>query len=204
MELRNDVQTNLYLHKRIKPMRKLTCTLLCLLMILSTVFCLAGCKSRTDEMAGLEAHTDKQINKMKKQVIKCINEQDKEGLKKLFSKDAQKHIEDLDGKLDQLIGAFNRNKIESAKGLSPAFEGSTEAQPLYIYGKYHLVLNSKEKYRIYISLCDKNDEETDKEGVFKIELRTFTREESPKDFSGGTYKDDYGIFIYTLQNYPKK
>ena len=185
-------------------MKKLISVGICLLMILSTAFCLTGCKSRIDEMVDLETYTTKQMNKTKKQVIKCINEQDKEGLKKLFSKDAQKHIEDLDGKLDQLIGAFNGNKIESAKGLSPAFEGSTEAQPLHIYGKYHLVLSSKEKYRIYISFCDKNDEETDKEGVFKIELRTFTREESPKDFSGGTYRDDYGIFIYTLQNYPKK
>ena len=185
-------------------MKKLISVGLCLLMILTTALCLAGCKNRTDEMADLEIYTTKQMNKTKKQVIKCINEQDKEGIKKLFSKDAQKHIEDLDGKLDQLIGAFNGNKIESAKGLSPAFEGSTEAQPLHIYGKYHIVLNSKEKYRIYISLCDKNDEETDKEGVFKIELRTFTREESPKDFSGGTYRADYGIFIYTLQNYPKK
>ena len=185
-------------------MRKLTCALLCLLMILSTTFYLTGCKSRTDEMVDLETYTTKQMNKTKKKVIKCINEQDKEGLKKLFSKDAQKRIEDLDGKLDQLIGAFNRKKIESAKGLSPAFEGSADAQPLHIYGEYRLTINSEEKYRIYISLCDKNDEETDKEGVFKIELRTFTREESPKDFSGGTYKDDYGIFIYTLQNYPKK
>ena len=179
--------------------------MLCLLMIIiSTMFCLEGCKSRTDEMADLETYTNKQMNKTKKQVIKCINEQDKEGLKKLFSKDAQKHIEDLDGKLDQLIGAFNGNKIESAKGLGPNFKGSIQTQPLHIYGKYHIVLNSKEKYRIYISLCDKNDEETDKEGVFKIELRTFTRKESPKDFSGGTYRDEYGIFIYTLQNYPKK
>ena len=136
-------------------MKKSIGTILCLLLILSTAFCLAGCKSRTDEMAGLEAYTDKQINKMKKQVIKCINKQDKEGLKKLFSKDAQKHIEDLDGKLDQLIGAFNGNKIESAKGLSPAFEGYADAQPLHIYGKYHLVLNSKEKYRIYISFAIK-------------------------------------------------
>ena len=38
--------------------------------------------------------------------------EDKEDFKKLFSKDAQKHIEDLDGKLDQLIGAFNGNKIK--------------------------------------------------------------------------------------------
>ena len=185
-------------------MRKLTCTLLCLLMILSTTFCLTACKSRTDEMADQEIYTEKQMNKMKNKVIKCINEQDKEGLKKFFSKDAQKHIEDLDGKLDQLIGAFNGNKIESAKGLGPNFKGSIQTQPLHIYGKYHLVLNSKEKYRIYISLCDKNDEDPNKEGVFKIELRTFTRKESPKDFSGGAYQDDYGIFIYTLQNYPKK
>ena len=185
-------------------MRKLTCALLCLLMILSTTFYLTGCKSRTDEMADLETYTTKQMDKTKKQVITCINEKDKDGLKKLFSKDAQKHIEDLDWKLDQLIGAFNGNKIESAKGLGPNFKGSIQTQPLHIYGKYHLVLNSKEKYRIYISLCDKNDEESDKEGVFQIELRTFSREESPKDFNGGTYQDDYGVFIYTLQNYPKK
>ena len=178
--------------------------MLYLLMILSAVFCLAACKSRTAEMADLETYTTKQMNKTKNKVIKCINEQDKEGLKKLFSKDAQKHIEDLGGKLDQLIGAFDGNKIKSAKGRSPAFEGSAQTQPLHIYGEYHLSLNSEEKYRIYISLCDKNDEESDKEGVFQIELRTFSREESPKDFSGGAYQDDYGIFIYTLQNYPKK
>ena len=185
-------------------MKKSTLAILCLLMILSTAFCLTGCKSRSDKMADLETYTTKQMTKTKKQVIKCINEQDKEGLKKLFSKDAQKHIENLDGKLDQLIGAFNGNKIKSAKGLSPAFEGSADAQPLHIYGEYHLTINSEEKYRIYISFCDKNDEDSDKEGVFQIELRTFSREESPKDFSGGAYQDDYGIFIYTLQNYPKK
>ena len=185
-------------------MKKSIFATLFILIIILMAFCLSSCKSRTDEMVDLETYTTKQMNKTKKQVITCINEQDKEGLKKLFSKDAQKHIDDLDGKLDQLIGAFNGNKIESAKGLSPAFEGSADAQPLHIYGEYRLTINSEEKYRIYISLCDKNDEESDKEGVFQIELRTFSREESPKDFSGGAYQDDYGIFIYTLQNYPKK
>ena len=185
-------------------MKKSIFATLFILIIILMAFCLSSCKSRTDEMVDLETYTTKQMNKTKKQVITCINEQDKEGLKKLFSKDAQKHIDDLDGKLDQLIGAFNGNKIESAKGLSPAFEGSADAQPLHIYGEYRLTINSEEKYRIYISLCDKNDEESDKEGVFQIELRTFSREESPKEFSGGAYQDDYGIFIYTLQNYPKK
>ena len=177
-------------------MKKSIGTILCLLLILSTAFCLAGCKSRTDEMAGLEAYTDKQINKMKKQVIKCINEQDKEGLKKLFSKDAQKHIEDLDGKLAQLIGAFNGNKIESAKGLSPAFEGSADAQPLHIYGKYHLKLKSGDKYIILIDICDIDDENKEKEGIFQLDLLTFSKDEVPEGFHMDGSEDDYGIFIY--------
>ena len=185
-------------------MRKLTCALLCLLIILSAVFCLAACKSRTDEMTGLEAYTDKQINKMKKQVIKCINKQDKEGLKKLFSKDAQKHIEDLDGKLDQLIGAFNGNKIKSAKGLGPNFKGSIQTQPLHIYGKYHLKLKSGDKYIILINICDIDDDNKEKEGLFKITLLTFSKDEIPEGFRMRSNRDDYGIFIYTLQNYPKK
>ena len=70
-------------------MKNLISVGLCLLMILTTAFCLTGCKRRKDEMVDLEIYTTKQMNKTKKQVIRCINEQDKEGLKKLFSKDAQ-------------------------------------------------------------------------------------------------------------------
>ena len=177
-------------------MRKLTCAFLCLLMILSIAFCLTGCKSRTDEMAGLEAHTDKQINKMKKQVIKCINKQDKEGLKKLFSKDAQKHIDDLDGKLDQLIGAFNGNKIKSAKGSGTDFEGSADAQPLHIYGDYSLKLINGEKYVIMINICDIDDDNKEKEGLYQITRMTFSKDAAPEEFYIETNDDDYGIFIY--------
>ena len=185
-------------------MKKLISVGLCLLMILTTAFCLTACKSRTDEMADQEIYTEKQMNKMKNKVIKCINEQDKEGLKKLFSKDAQKHIEDLDGKLDQLIGAFNGSKIKSAKGEGSGFEGSVSTQPIHIYEDYNITLNNGDEYTLFVSFCDKNDDETEKVGLIQIELRAFSSEKTPKDFSGGTYKDDYGIFIYTLQNYPKK
>ena len=177
-------------------MKKSISAILCLLLILSISFCIAGCKSRTDEMVDLEIYTTKQMNKTKKQVIRCINEQDKEGLKKLFSKDAQKHIEDLDGKLDQLIGAFNGNKIESAKGLSPAFEGSADAQPLHIYGKYHLKLKSGDKYIILIDICDIDDENKEKEGIFQLDLLTFSKDEVPEGFHMDGSEDDYGIFIY--------
>ena len=177
-------------------MNKMISIGLCLLMILSTAFCLTGCKSRTDEMADLQTYTTKQMNKTKNKVIKCINEQDKEGLKKLFSKDAQKHIDDLDGKLDQLIGAFKGNKIESAKGLSPAFEGSADAQPLHIYGKYHLKLKSGDKYIILIDICDIDDENKEKEGIFQLDLLTFSKDEVPEGFHMDGSEDDYGIFIY--------
>ena len=185
-------------------MKKMISVGICLLMILSTAFCLTGCKSRTDEMVDLETYTTKQMNKTKKQVIKCINEQDKEGLKKLFSKDAQKHIEDLDGKLDQLIGAFNGNKIKSAKGLSPAFEGSADAQPLHIYGDYNLNLVNGEKYEILINICDIDDENKEKKGLFQIVLMTFSSDDSPEDFYIEINDDDYGVFVYTLQNYSKE
>ena len=177
-------------------MKKSISVILCLLLILSAAFCLTACKSRTDEMADQEIYTEKQMNKMKNKVIKCINKQDKEGLKKLFSKDAQKHIEDLDGKLGQLIGAFNGNKIESAKGLSPAFEGSADAQPLHIYGKYHLKLKSGDKYIILIDICDIDDENKEKEGIFQLDLLTFSKDEVPEGFHMDGSEDDYGIFIY--------
>ena len=185
-------------------MKKTISVILCLLLIVSTAFCLAGCKSRTDEMADQEIYTEKQMNKMKNKVFKCINEQDKEGLKKLFSKDAQKHIEDLDGKLDQLIGAFNGNKIESANGLSPAFEGSVDAQPLHIYGDYDLKLSNGEKYEILINICDIDDENKGKKGLFQIVLMTFSSDDSPEDFYIEINDDDYGVFVYTLQNYSKE
>ena len=177
-------------------MKKIICAIMCLLITLSIASCLTACKSRTDEMVDLETYTTKQMNKTKKKVIKCINEQDKEGLKKLFSKDAQKHIEDLDGKLDQLIGAFKGNKIESAKGLSPAFEGSADAQPLHIYGKYHLKLKSGDKYIILIDICDIYDENKEKEGIFQLDLLTFSKDEVPEGFHMDGSEDDYGIFIY--------
>ena len=185
-------------------MKKSIFATLCILIIILMAFCLSSCKSRTDEMADQEIYTEKQMNKMKNKVIKCINEQDKEGIKKLFSKDAQKHIEDLDGKLDQLIGAFNGNKIESTKGEGSGFEGSVSTQPIHIYEDYNITLNNGDEYTLFVSFCDKNDNEPEKVGLIQIELRTFYSEKTPKDFSGGTYKDDYGIFIYTLQNYPKK
>ena len=187
-------------------MRKLTCELLCLLMILSTAFCLEGCKSREQRLSEETAYEDAQMNAMNKKVVKCINEKDKKGLKNLFSKSAQKDIEDLDGKIDEVLEAFKGKSIVSIKS-EPVDSSRTYdygKKSITIYGDYTLKLSTKGKCTIFISFCDKNDENPDDKGVFQMELRMFSKEETPKDFSGGAYQDDHGIFIYTLQNYPKK
>ena len=180
-------------------MKKSIFATLCILIIILMAFCLSSCKSRTDEMVDLETYTTKQMNKTKKQVIKCINEQDKEGLKKLFSKDAQKHIEDLDGKLDQLIGAFNGNKIKSVDNKEPAFKGSEQTQPLHIYGDYTLKLSNGKKYILFINICDMDDDYQEKRGLFQLSLLAFSDEEIPENFRRNTTVDDYGIFVYTLE-----
>jgi len=187
-------------------MKKATLTMLCLLMILSAVFCLAGCKSREQRLSEESTYEDAHMKSMGKKVISCIKNGDKEGLKKLFSKRAQKDIEDLDGKIDEMLEAFKGKTIVSAKGESA---GSSRAydygkETITIYGDYTIKFSAGEKCTLFISFCDKNEENPEDKGVFQIELRMFAKEKTPKDFSGGAYQDDHGIFIYTLQNYPKK
>ena len=184
-------------------MKKLISVGLCLLMILTTAFCLTACKSRTDEMADQEIYTEKQMNKIKNKIFKYVNEQDKEGLKNLFSKDSQRKIEDLDSKLDQFISAFNGNKIESSNGFEPAFKGSEQTQPLHIYGKYHLKMDNGDKYIILINICDIDDDNKEKEGLYRIILLTFSNEEIPEDLKIEGGKDEYGVAVYRLDGATK-
>ena len=187
-------------------MRKLTCALLCLLMILSTAFCLEGCKSREQRLSEETAYEDVQMNAMNKKVVKYINEKDKEGLKKLFSKSAQKDIEDLDGKIDEMLEAFKGESIVSVKS-EPIDSSRTYdygKKSITIYGDYELNLDNGKKYILLISYCDTDDENKGSVGIFKLTLLTFSNEMLPEDFRMGSSVDDHGIFIYTLQNYPKK
>ena len=127
-------------------MKKTTCSILCLLIILSTAFCLAGCKTRTDEMADQEIYAEKQINAVNKKIAKCINTKDEKGLKSLFSKNAQEESEEIDNRISELISAFNGAKIKSVEGKEPGFSGDSNTQPINIYGFYTLNLSNGDKY----------------------------------------------------------
>ena len=132
-------------------MKKSTLAMLCLLMIIiSTVSCLAGCKSREQRLSEESTYEDAHMKSMGKKVINCIKTGDKEGLKKLFSKSAQKDIEDLDGKIDELLEAFKGKSIVSVKSESAGSSRTNDygKKSIIIYGDYTPKLSTKGKCTI--------------------------------------------------------
>ena len=67
-------------------MRKLTCALLCLLMILSTVFCLTGCKSREQRLSEETAYEDAQMNAMNKKSLNALMKRIKKVSRSFFQR----------------------------------------------------------------------------------------------------------------------
>ena len=180
-------------------MKKSTLAMLCLLMILSAVFCLAGCKSREQRLSEESTYEDAHMKSMGKKVINCIKTGDKEGLKKLFSKSAQKDIEDLDGKIDELSNVFDGKIIKSVRVSSKVTDGSVNVQPFSIIGKCTFSLNSKRQYIGYIDFCDKDDNNKDNVGLYMIEVCTCSREELPEEFTWeGVNSGKPGIFIHYI------
>ena len=86
--------------------------MLCLLMIIiSTVSCLAGCKNREEVLSNEQSYETKEMVAMRDNIVKCINSKDKNGFRKLFSKSAQVEIESIDNKIDELINLCGDDKI---------------------------------------------------------------------------------------------
>ena len=167
--------------------------------VLSTAVLFTSCKNREQTLSQETAYEDAQMNAMNKKVVKCINEQDKEGLKKLFSKSAQKDIEDLDGKIDELFNVFDGKIIKSVRVSSKVTDGSVNVQPFSIIGKCTFSLNSKRQYIGYIDFCDKDDNNKDNVGLYMIEVCTCSREELPEEFTWeGVNSGKPGIFIHYI------
>jgi len=179
--------------------KKSISAILFLMMVISISFCVTGCKSREQRLNEETAYEDTQMKAMNKKVVKCINEKDKEGFKKLFSKSAQKDIEDLDGKIDELFSVFDGKVIKSVRVSSKVTDGSVNVQPFSIIGKCTFSLNSKRQYIGYIDFCDKDDNNKDNVGLYMIEVCTCSREELPEEFAWeGVNNGKPGIFIHYI------
>ena len=167
--------------------------------VLSTAVLFTSCKNREQTLSQETAYEDAQMNAMNKKVVKCINEKDKKGLKNLFSKSAQKDIEDLDGKIDELFSVFDGKIIKSVRVSSKVTDGSVNVQPVSIIGKCTFSLNSKRQYIGYIDFCDKDDNNKDNVGLYMIEVCTCSRDELPEEFTWeGVNSGKPGIFIHYI------
>ena len=167
--------------------------------VLSTAVLFTSCKNREQTLSQETAYEDAQMNAMNKKVVKCINEKDKKGLKNLFSKSAQKDIEDLDGKIDELFSVFDGKIIKSVRVSSKVTDGSVNVQPFSIIGKCTFSLNSKRQYIGYIDFCDKDDNNKDNVGLYMIEVCTCSRKELPEKFTWeGVNSGNSGIFIHYI------
>ena len=183
-------------------MKKSTLAMLCLLMIIiSTVSCLAGCKSREQRLNEETEYEETQMKAVREKVIRCIKKDDKEGLKKLFSKSAQKDIEDLDGKIDEMLEAFKGESIVSVKS-EPVDSSRTNdygKESISIYGEQAFKLKDGKIYAVWIDFCDKDDNNKDNVGLYMIEVCTCSREELPEKFTWeGVNSGKPGIFIHYI------
>ena len=180
-------------------MKNLISVGLCLLMILTTAFSLAGCKSRTDEMAEQSVYAEKQMKSVNRKIVKCINNKDEKGLKSLFSKRAQENSEEIDGKINNLINIFDGVKIKSIDGEEPGFSGDSNTQPINIYGSYTINLNNGEKYVMWVQFCSMDDENKENVGLYMIEMITCTEDKLPSGFKwDGVNSGNPGIFIHYI------
>ena len=180
-------------------MKKSISAILCLLLILSIAFGFVGCKSREQRLSEETAYEDAQMKAVNKKVVKYINEKDKEGLKKLFSESAQKDIEDLDGKIDELMNLCGDNKIIYVHSDTPGSSGSLTIQPLSITGEFLFKLSNGKQYVGWISFCDKDDENKENVGLKTIELCNGSKEELTEDFIwDGISSGNPGIFIHYI------
>ena len=170
-------------------------------MILSAVFCLAGCKSREQRLNEETEYEETRMKAVREKVIRCIKKDDKEGLKKLFSKSAQKDIEDLDGKIDEMLEAFKGESIVSVKS-EPVDSSRTYdygKESISIYGEQAFKLKDGKIYAVWIDFCDKDDNNKDNVGLYMIEVCTCSREELPEEFTWeGVNSGNPGIFIHYI------
>ena len=169
------------------------------MMVISISFCVTGCKSREQRLNEETAYEDTQMKAMNKKVVKCINEKDKEGFKKLFSKSAQENSEEIDGKIKNLINIFDGVKIKSIDGEEPGFSGDSNTQPINIYGSYTINLNNGEKYVMWVQFCSMDDENKENVGLYMIEMITCTEDKLPSGFKwDGVNSGNPGIFIHYI------
>ncbi len=165
------------------------------LVLLSGIlaFQLLGCSPQTaSEYRAKVLREDKDMAEdMKKSVIDALDKQDAEVLKGLFSEYALENAEDLDEKIEELM-EFYLGSDETIEGGMRSAEGGKYYGEWIIHSVYTLKKNGQE-YEMSIITIPLDDEETDKVGLYLIEV--MTEEAEPEGFKWRNEDNAPGIYV---------
>ena len=67
-------------------MKKILSIVICTIMIVSALIYATGCQNRERILSKETEYEETHMKKMKMKIVECINNNDRKGLKKLFSK----------------------------------------------------------------------------------------------------------------------
>ena len=177
-----------------KALKRIASVMLCCVVLMNISGC--GNESREDSLAKNAKNEDEQSEEMMQSIIDVLEAQDAEALKELFSPYALEHIENLDGKIEELL--------EFYPGCNGGYEGYCNSERAANYGDITLILtgaytitNDEQKYEVRFITMPQNDEEPDKVGLYLIEV--MTEEEKPEGFKWRNEEDEPGIYVLEPQ-----
>lgn len=159
---------------------------LILLFIINILF-LSSCSiggSRTDMLNN--QNDDKKADARLEKVIEAIKSKDKEALRTMFSKQAQKDAENLDGRMEYLFNFF-QGEVKSWNNINGAptiHETSDNGHKTKKVKSYYYVNTDKQKYFFYISEFTVDTDKPDNVGLYT--LLVIKAEDKEKQWDNGS------------------
>lgn len=165
-----------------------------LLIFLVNIFLLSSCSIGGSKTAMLnKENDDKKADARLDQVIEAIQNQDKEALRSMFSKQALDEAQDLDGSMDYLFKLF-QGEVKSKKrdGLL-ASETINYGHNTKEVKSAYTVETDKQKYIFFFLECTEDTDNPDNVGLYT--LRVIKAEDKDKEY-GLSWQDKKIAGIY--------
>ncbi|MBQ8935987.1 MAG: DUF5104 domain-containing protein [Oscillospiraceae bacterium] len=123
-------------------------------------------------------------------MIECINHEDKEGLKSLFSETAIEEATDLDSEIDLFFNWFDGEIITVEKGPIPLGERITAQGCIYHTQIYWHVYTKEHYYTVFIYQITTDEIEPKNEGIYAVQITDNELAEEWEEATGERYLYD--------------
>ena len=175
--------------------------LLSIIIIIALSFSLISCKSAgsmiSDRKAELNSSDDRgTANKQFDKIMEALKNNDKGGLKKMFSPNALKEAKNIDGGIDYIM-EFYKGKIKSkdaakddaALEVSDYNDGGEKTSELKVY---YTVTTDQDTYIVFFIKQLVDYKNPDNVGLYMLQIIKESDEDN--EFDWGTYKRGAGIY----------